>query len=359
MRQKKILFVLWSGNLGGSEKHVLDLIRLLPREEFLPSVCFLTEALEMASILAEKKVPFFEVGMRSGMDVLRLPRLKPFLRQGNFDIIHEHGGNKLAVYAYRLYSPKSRTVFTIHNGELPSDYKKPRLFLELKKIGNFDRVLSVSERISEAWRKCSHREIRTVELGVELERFSGVKAYSADGALVSVSRLIPSKRVPLLVRLCAPWLKRTGRKLRIAGEGPDRANVEREIRNMGLESQVELFGFQPDISEFLKGSAAFVFASEFESGPLVVREAMACGLPVVSTFLPSLQGIVQNGETGFLVEETDFSQMQKRFETALDALTANALSGEKFSEASRKTAARFDEKETARHLVQIYREEVG
>lgn len=359
MLQKKVLFVLWSGNLGGSEKHVLDLIRLLPREEFLPSVCFLTEAMEMATFLDEKKVPFFEVGMRSGIDVLRLPRLRPFLKRGNFDIIHEHGGNKFAIYAYRRYSPRSRTIFTIHNGELPSDYKKTRLFLELKKIKNFDRVLSVSDRISEAWRECSHREIRTVELGVELERFSGVSAYSPDGPLVSVSRLIPSKRIPLLVRLCAPWLRRTGRTLRIAGEGPDRANVEREIRTLGLESQVELSGFLPDVSAFLKGASAFVFASQFESGPLVVREAMACGLPVVSTFLPSLRGIVQNGETGFLVENGDFSQMQKGFENALNALTARDLSGKGFSEASRKMASRFDEKETARKLVQIYREETG
>ena len=122
---------------------------------------------------------------------------------------------------------------------------------------------------------------------------------------------------------------------------------------------MELSGFLPDVSAFLKGASAFVFASQFESGPLVVREAMACGLPVVSTFLPSLRGIVQNGETGFLVENGDFSQIQKGFEYALDAFTARDLSGKGFSEASQKMASRFDEKETARKLVQIYREETG
>jgi len=98
----------------------------------------------------------------------------------------------------------------------------------------------------------------------------------------------------------------------ILGEGPLRDELTKLIKELGLENKVHLVGFQKDPFSYLKQADIFVFSSKFEGFGNVIVEAMACGLPIVSTDCPSGPSeILDNGKYGKLVKVGDVEDLSK------------------------------------------------
>jgi glycosyltransferase involved in cell wall biosynthesis len=87
----------------------------------------------------------------------------------------------------------------------------------------------------------------------------------------------------------------------IAGEGPDRRRLEREISALGLEDSVRLVGERSDVSRLLANGDVFVLSSRSEGLPMSVLEAMATGLPVVASRVGGVPELLDDGEEGILV----------------------------------------------------------
>ncbi len=302
---KKVLQVLWSGNTGGSERHVLELVTHLPAYDYTPAVCFLTTAGTMGDLLNQMKIPWFEIGMRHTFDAIRLLKFRKIFQRENFDLIHEHGGNKIAVDAYRLFSPESCTLFTIHNGESISAYQKLRLCLEMRKMKRFDRLLCVSKIRAEEWSAQVKRPVFYEPNGIDILRFyprTNV-CESEKKILIAVGRLIATKRFELLIDLLEPVFQDDRIILQIVGEGEERPHLMQLIAERKLEKWVQLLGERSDIPELFHKADLFVFASAVEAFPLVFLEAGASELPVVAVDLPGMSELICDGKTGFLISE--------------------------------------------------------
>lgn len=90
-------------------------------------------------------------------------------------------------------------------------------------------------------------------------------------------------------------------RLMIAGDGPERAELQRQIVELGLCDTVQLVGDRDDVPELLSECDVFVLSSCSEGMPVTVLEAMAAGLPVVATDVGGLSSVVDSGVTGTLV----------------------------------------------------------
>jgi glycosyltransferase involved in cell wall biosynthesis len=121
------------------------------------------------------------------------------------------------------------------------------------------------------------------------------------GDLVTVGNLEGIKNHAYLFRVLAE-ARRAGRTytLDVFGEGPRRAELEALIRSLGLEGQVRMRGFRTDVREFLPGYRAYVHASQSESLPLAVIEAMAAGLPVLAGRTGGIPELFDDGVEGRL-----------------------------------------------------------
>ena len=119
--------------------------------------------------------------------------------------------------------------------------------------------------------------------------------------LLSVGRLRPPKDFMTLLRAIEPGSVR----VRIVGDGPERAALEAEVARLGLERTVELLGMRGDVGELLAAADVFVLASDSEGLPMSVLEAMAAGLPVVASAVGGVPELVREGETGMLVPPRD------------------------------------------------------
>jgi glycosyltransferase involved in cell wall biosynthesis len=158
--------------------------------------------------------------------------------------------------------------------------------------------------------------------GVDLERFLGTtpatrRAVRAEMALededflvIQVARLDYLKdHATALDALHRLVEKEPRTRLVLVGEGPERASIEREIQGRCLERHVLLLGVRHDIERLLAGADAFLLSSISEGIPVTLIEAMAVGLPVVSTDVGGVAEVVVDGRTGLLAAARSGEQL--------------------------------------------------
>lgn len=160
------------------------------------------------------------------------------------------------------------------------------------------------------------RKIHVVRYGVDVHRFSPPDPPAQNGrpVLLSVCRLVEKKGLPYLVKACK-HLVDAGYEFRclIVGGGPQESLLRQMIRSSGLESYVSLEGvvFQEHLKDYLKQADVFVLpcivASDGDRDgiPNTLIEAMAMGIPVVSTRVSGIPELIEHEHTGLLVAEKD------------------------------------------------------
>lgn len=127
--------------------------------------------------------------------------------------------------------------------------------------------------------------------------------------------------------------------LLLIGDGPLQAELERQAEHLGIHQQVRFLGLRQDVPRLLQGCDLLCLPSVLEGMPNAVLEAMAAGLPVVSTAVSGADELVAPGETGWLVPIEDASALAAALDDALsnrERLAAYGLAGR------RKAEAEFD-----------------
>ncbi|HEY6111627.1 MAG TPA: glycosyltransferase family 4 protein [Chthoniobacterales bacterium] len=179
--------------------------------------------------------------------------------------------------------------------------------------------------------------------GVDLKQFERAHFSGGPPLLVAIGRLIEKKGFGDLVRACRA-LKEQGTPFRceIIGEGPLAEALSHEIEQLGLGRDVKLLGAKPqrEIGQHLAEAILFVLSSvQDPSGgmdnlPTVIMEAMATGLPVVSTPIGGIPEMVVENETGLLVGPGDSDALA----AALKTLIVDPALARRLGEAGRKRA---------------------
>lgn len=145
-------------------------------------------------------------------------------------------------------------------------------------------------------------------------------------------------------------------RLIIAGGGPQREALERQIVQLGLTETVRLLGNRDDVAQWLDECDVFALSSVAEGMPVTLLEAMAAGLPVVATNVGGIATVVENGVTGTLVPASDAQALAE----ALGAYVADEQLRRRHGEAGRtRVAAQFDLSTMVSAYVALYDELLG
>ena len=121
-----------------------------------------------------------------------------------------------------------------------------------------------------------------------------------ENLVLSVGRLVPDKRFDLLIR-SLPRMNNQNTRLIILGEGPERQNLARLIEELGLSNRVSMPGFVANTGPYYAKAKCFALTSTKESFGLVLVEALAFGLPVLSTSRGGPSELLENGRHGILL----------------------------------------------------------
>jgi N-acetyl-alpha-D-glucosaminyl L-malate synthase BshA len=143
-------------------------------------------------------------------------------------------------------------------------------------------------------------------------------ASKGEKILVHTSNFRQVKRVIDTIKIFDIVQKEVPSKLILVGDGPDRSECERLVRQLNIVDKVKFLGKQDGLVEILTASDIFLIPSQSESFGLAALEAMACGLPVISSSVGGLPELVAHNECGFIAEIGDTERMAKY---AVDLLT--------------------------------------
>ena len=168
-----------------------------------------------------------------------------------------------------------------------------------------------------------------------------------------ISNFRAVKRVGDVIRIFDEVLKKLPATLVLAGDGPDRSSCELLVRELGIQDHVRFLGKQTELVQILSSADLMLMPSQSESFGLAALEAMACGVPVISSSVGGLPELQVHGQTGYIAEIGDISRMAKYAVELLGNDTRMAM----FRQACRTRAVEhFDVKKIVTVYEDYYRE---
>jgi N-acetyl-alpha-D-glucosaminyl L-malate synthase BshA len=206
----------------------------------------------------------------------------------DLDLLHCHYAYPHAVSAFlakEMSGQKLRTVTTLHGTDIMLAGQDPS-FARATKFGleRSDAVTAVSKFLRDktpSWFEISC-PIAVIPDFVDTRRFS--PSSKRDQTIVHVSNFRPVKRTLDALRAFYLVRKRVpGAKMVFVGKGPEEAQVRELAAKMGILKHLRFVGEDPDVADHLRGAGLLLSTSEFEGFGMSVLEAMACGVPVVTT----------------------------------------------------------------------------
>ena len=138
--------------------------------------------------------------------------------------------------------------------------------------------------------------------------------------IVGAGRLTAQKNFPLLINAFhAISNKYPDYTLEIYGDGELKTQLCELVNDLGLNEKVKFLGFVSNIKEYLQSASLFVLSSNFEGMPNGLMDAMALGVPVISTDCPAggSKNLIKDGENGFLVPVGDVEHLSKSIDLIL------------------------------------------
>ena len=252
-------------------------------------------------------------------DILAILRIRRLVRE--HALVHLHSSKAGAVGRIALASLGRRrppSVFTPHGwswlvgGRMEPAY---RLFERIMLPVTTAVVAVSAEERSNGLAVLGPRaaRIRVISNGVDVGRFrpdGPVAGRPADPLVVSVGRLCHARGPDLAVAALA-LMRTPAARLRLVGDGEDRAAVGMQVQALGLSGRVELTGFRQDPAPDFRAADVVIVPSRYDGMALVLLEAMACGAAVVATQVPgssALAGagvLVPPGDPGALARAVD------------------------------------------------------
>ncbi len=249
---------------------------------------------DLAAWVQERGATWEPVEMRRSphpSDVLAVARIRRLARTS--DLVHLHSSKAGAVGRLALASlgrGRPASVFTPHawswlvGGSLAPVYR----LIERIMLPVTTAVVAVSpeERSDgQAVLHCRPDRIEVHPNGVDTTHFCppGPVAGRPDGPLVVCVGRLCHQRAPDMAVAALALMRTPDVRLRLVGDGEDRAAIERQASALDLTDRLELVGFRPDPSPDLRAADVVVIPSRYDGMALVLLEAMACGAAIVAT----------------------------------------------------------------------------
>lgn len=216
-------------------------------------------------------------------------------------------------------------------------------------INHSDIVTSVSQDLKdETYRLFDiKREIYVIPNFIEIDRnkidknsdcHRSMMATEKQKIVTHISNFRKVKRIPDIIRIFNEIQKEIPSKLMMVGDGPERPRAEQLCQELGISDKVIFFGNSNEISEILCFSDLFLLPSETESFGLAALEAMASGVPVISTNSGGLPEVNRDGYSGYLGNVGDVQYMAEK---AISILKDDSVLLE-FKQNALKVAQEFD-----------------
>lgn len=316
----RILELINNAVIGGGPIHVILICKYLNRDHFqVWAGC--TPRGDLLEEIRAHSDQFISISISKVPNPLTIWKIYKLVKKNKIQVIHTHGGvaglwGRIAA----IFAGKVALVHTLHGihylNYKSSFLRRIHIYLERMLSRFTDMTICVADADQ---KKGLHHKLFPVEkqrilrYGMELEQPSISETAKNEFKkrlnlpqnailFLNVARLHRQKgQIYLLPAFAEVARACPEAHLLIVGDGPERAAIEAQIQNLGIESQVHLLGARKDVDHLLDLTDIFVLSSLWEGLPLAIIEAMGRAKPIVSTHVDGIAEIIQDQKQGLLV----------------------------------------------------------
>lgn len=367
------LWLIDSLTMGGAESLAAVFARTIARDPRIDAHVACLKRLggnPLEPLLWRAGVPVTPLDARHLRDVSAFRRFLDLIRAIEPDVIHAHltYASIFGALASRLTSTPFVTTLHVPPSDAPFlSRERMRERLACALLSRHGTTVAVSQAQRDMYVKrglIDPERIVVVHNGIETDAFAaadrprqvalrerfGLPAEALVLTSVAVLR-DDTKGIHLLLEAARDVLAGVPVRLLIAGDGPARPGLERRARELGLQDVVLWLGQRDDVATILAGSDLFVLPTLSDQFPTVLLEAMAAGLPVISTSVGGVPEIVSHESTGLLVPAGDVAALAG----AIERLVSDAALRRRLGEAGReRVQARFSATQWVNRLYDLY-----
>ncbi len=365
---KKIIFVIPSLAGGGAERAFLNILKHIDRKRFRPMVVtFSPENAYPGEI--PSGIENICLYKRNSLDFLRLVHtLSRIIRVERPEAVVSFldYANYLTILAVKLSGRKTRVVIS-EQTNLTKSLPNSRFGLIKRRIitrlypkasyvvavsGGLKKDLCENYNVSPA--KC-----RVIFNSADINRIRRKAAEEIDHpwfredvpVITACGRLAPAKNYPMLLKSMKRVLKETEARLFVLGAGEKESQLKNLAKELGIDKSVFFAGFRRNPHKYIAGADIFVLSSLWEGFANVIVEAMACGVPVISTRCPyGPDEIITDGANGLLTPPGNENALAE----ALLRLLRDESLKKRLAEAGRKRAEDFRPEKMAAEYERVF-----
>jgi glycosyltransferase involved in cell wall biosynthesis len=359
---RRVVHYVDSDTFGGSEEAALHLMASLDRERWEPVLLHHPDPgiLRLVDEAAGLGIRAHAVPRPGGSRIAGVIPLWRALRAERPAVFHAHLSWPFACKHGARAAWLARVPALVGTAQLylaPAGGRRPPMVL-----GLYRRIIAVSEEVKRRYAaelRVPARTLTVVRNAIRVPpaapaRDAALHAALVDGrpdfVVLTPARLHPQKGHTYLLQAAAQVPDAT---LVFAGDGPLRAALEAEARELGVAGRCVFLGQRADVPALLAAADLFVLPSLFEGLPVSVLEAMAAERPVVATAIGGTDEAITPEETGLLVPPRDPAALA----SAIRRLQADPAFARRLAVAARARVEReFSSEATARNVMRVYDE---
>jgi glycosyltransferase involved in cell wall biosynthesis len=355
----KILHMISSGGMYGAEAVILNMSRTLnqgPHRSLLGVFSNSSNPnLQLHENATKEGIESYLIPCNGQMDRKAIKSIRELVQRTGADVVHAHG-YKADIYAF--FALRASGVSLVSTCHTWYDNDR-RVFvygaLDRMILRGYARIVAVSEDVRQRLLKSGVKanKISMIRNGIDLRPFDRASAvvrhelgwdeYQIVGL---VGRLSVEKGVDIFLDAAARVLAHCpDTKFVVAGDGPDRAELDTLIDKLNIRDHVRMLGRCDDMPALYASLDIMVSASRREGLPIAVLEGMASRLPLVATAVGEVPTVIQDGRTGVLVPAADAEllaaaivellgdpQKRKRLGSAASQLVEDEFSAEQMTD---------------------------
>jgi glycosyltransferase involved in cell wall biosynthesis len=315
----RILHIISSGGMYGAEAVILNMSRTLNQGPHRSMLSVFSNSsnpnLQLHDSATKEGLESYLIPCKGQIDRKAIASIRELVQRTGADVVHAHG-YKADIYAYfALRASGVSLVSTCHTWY--DNDRKVSLYGGLDRLilRGYAGVVAVSEDVRQRLLKSGVKATRVaiIRNGIDLRPFDHASAivrhelgWDADPIVGLVGRLAVEKGVDIFLHAAARVLAQCpDAKFVVAGDGPDRAELDALIQKLGIRDQVRMLGRWANMPALYASLDIMVSASRREGLPIAILEGMASRLPLVATAVGAVPTVIQDGRTGVLVPAED------------------------------------------------------
>jgi len=311
----------------------------------------------------QEGLPVTPLAVRGEFDLAAAIRLANLLRALRTDLVHYHTSHAITLGTLASFFAGRRKTVATRRVSFPLARNPLARFKYTIRV---DRIIAVSDAIREALSVAGvpRERVSVIHSAVDLGRFDPLPdrkacrrdlGYGDTEFLVgSIGHLAAHKGHDVLVEAAARLApEHPGLRFLLVGKGEREGELHRRIAAAGLGEKFRLAGFREDVAAILPALDLLAFPSlSGEGSPAVLKEAMACGVPVAASNISGVREVIRPGEDGLLIPPGDPAALAE----AILFFSRDRSRGSEFGRRGRERARAFGAERMVEQTEEIYRE---